>query len=144
MPSSVDVAMKAVEFVDVPFVYQGRSRNGTDCVGLPAQVLQSLGIRVRDYTGYPRRFSDIDFLLGFVEEHAKKVHDGTGGYIVVNPGQLLVFHIRGILPHLGIVDDQEWFIHAYQSVGKVARTRFALSWQEEVHSVWEWNGVSYV
>jgi len=135
-----EVVMRAREFIDVPFVYQGRNRNGTDCAGLLVQVAGNW-MTVKDFTAYRRRFKDVDVLLNIVEDHCVKVCNGTGGYMRLSDGQVLVFMIRGLLPHLAIVTGTEWMIHAYQLLGAVKETRVNQEWLSQVHSVWDFKGI---
>src|SRR5262245_43046163 len=52
-----EVVRVAKSYVGVPFLHQGRSRLGTDCVGLPILVLQELGCLPKDFeiTDYARQ-----------------------------------------------------------------------------------------
>lgn len=136
-----DIVTYARTYLGVPFVHQGRNRAGIDCGGLLVGVREGFGLPVKDLASYPRRIRDVDTFLDLVEQGTRKVHDGTGGFMKLVEGQILVFMIRGFLPHLGIVSGPEHMIHAYETAGKVTETRLSLEWQRDIHSVWDFKEV---
>lgn len=62
-----DIVAEARKWLDVPFMHQGRNRQGVDCVGLVQMVGDAFDIEYDDMVGYARAPTDLKFLL-----HLKK------------------------------------------------------------------------
>lgn len=97
--------------------HQGRTREGIDCIGLPAVIGLALSISNYDVEGYDREPSATEFLPHFT----------AGGGIRINPrdrkdGDLAVFHQRGYPCHCGILATlrgQPSVVHASMKEKKV-------------------------
>ena len=50
-----EIADTARNYLGVPFVHQGRSPQGLDCVGLLVQVAEDLGFEAHDFAAYSLR-----------------------------------------------------------------------------------------
>lgn len=87
---------------------QGQSKEGFDCSGLVRYVLQQAGLIIPNYIGMDGRERPI--------RHSNEFWDSYG--IAIHPdkyqaGDLLFFSRNGQLPtHIGIVRDEESYIHA--------------------------------
>jgi hypothetical protein len=100
-------------YLGVPFLHQGRSRRGVDCVGLVILAARDCGIKVQDSQGYNVRFEK-DQLLNAVMAHCNPISDPTLGC-------LALFDLPNRQQHLGIVTnlDPIYIIHSYYPVRKV-------------------------
>lgn len=103
-----EVVVKAREFIGTRYRHQGRSREGVDCIGLPACVRAELGLETLDVTDYGRRASD-ESMLEWCRERMVTVAE-------LQPGDILVMAF-GTDRHMAIVGDYPHggfsIIHAY-------------------------------
>ena len=56
------IVEEARNWIKTPFLHQGRSGVGVDCVGLVQVVGNAFGVKYDDLTGYARAPSDVRFL----------------------------------------------------------------------------------
>lgn len=57
-----DIVTEAREWQGVPFLHQGRSRSGVDCVGLVQKVGDRFSVHYVDLMGYARAPANLTFL----------------------------------------------------------------------------------
>ena len=128
---------EARTWVGVPFLHQGRSREGVDCVGLVIVVGRALGILPRDFerTAYGR------------VPHAGKLLQEIAAHCVSTatacPGSLLVLRWQGDPHHIAICTGAN-LIHANARVGRVVEHGYRHPWPKLTQSVWRMPGVEYV
>lgn len=117
--TGADVVTAARSFLDVRYRHQGRSRDGVDCIGLPACVRAELGLQTLDVTDYAPRATD-ESMLEWCREHMAAVVD-------LRPGDVLVMSF-GPDRHMAIVGDYLHggfsIIHALIGNRKVVENRF--------------------
>lgn len=103
-----------------PFVHQGRVPGvGLDCAGLGIVCAKSVGLDIKDFTGYPRL--PFDGML-------KKMFDEQSCLLAVSrsemaAGDVLLMRIVTEPQHVAIYCGSDIIIHAYSDVGKVVRQR---------------------
>lgn len=121
----------------VPFLHQGRSRHGLDCIGMPIVVLQELGILPKVFyrMNYGRlpRFE----LLEKVKEQCTALPQGTPGALV-----LIRWPQDQTPSHVAICTGLT-LIHCYQQVGRVVEHGYRGQWVDRTHSTWTLPGVEY-
>jgi cell wall-associated NlpC family hydrolase len=129
---------EARRWLDVPYVHQGRTRYGVDCIGLILCVRDALepwdALRrePRNYARHPRDGMLLDrvrascFLLARPED---------GALILIRwpktpePSHVAIFAGGNI-------------IHAYQRAKRVVETGFRAHWLRNAHSYWRLPGVA--
>jgi len=96
-----DIVAQAREWIGVPFVHQGRTRLGVDCVGLLLCVCRELGVVEPDFdvTGYPRQ-PDGTTLLEICGRYMTRI-----GREDLQPGDAIVLRFERLPQHMGIVGD---------------------------------------
>lgn len=101
------IIVTAKEFLDVPYVYGGTSReNGIDCSAFVQTVFYKNGIKLP-------RTAAAQFTKG------KRVRENQ-----LEPGDLVFFKTCVAITHVGIIcDNNRHFIHASSDSGKVAISR---------------------
>ena len=72
-----EVLAEARSWLGVPYLHQGRSRLGVDCVGLLIMVARGIGISDYDVSGYPRVPSS-DFLRAECERLMRRIPASAG------------------------------------------------------------------
>lgn len=114
----------ARSYLDVPFVHQGRSREGVDCVGLVICVAREAGLieptynySRYSYAGDPSiLISELDKLL------IKKTVDHKSSC------DLLVFSLPNFPCHTAIYCGGNRVIHALNTIGRVVEHRLNPAW----------------
>jgi cell wall-associated NlpC family hydrolase len=133
MKEIVNIARK---YVGTPFVHQGRSPHGVDCLGLLIMVANELNLHGRD--GLPlvahdnlnySRNPDTENLLN-------KLCACLTPKITPEIGDIGLFKIDGNAQHLAIISDYNndnlGLIHAYQNVNAVVEHNFSQNWKNRL------------
>lgn len=99
-PSSENISKTAKQFLNVPYLWSGRSFFGLDCSGFVQLVYKLHGISLpRDAA----QQAEVGEVLSFVEES--------------KPGDLAFFeNIEGIITHVGLMLEDHQIIHAYGKI----------------------------
>jgi len=132
MPSGLDLARAARDWLGAPWVHQGRVHAGCDCGGLVLGVARSLGLTDAIVTGYGR----IPFngeLESVVAQHMTPVADPA-------PGDVALIRFLRAPTHLAILTERDTIIHSYEPYG-VIEHRLDHKWRGRVVSWWRWPGV---
>ena len=129
------IVEEARKWVGVPYLHQGRSRAGIDCVGLPIVVGQSLGL-------LPVRFEIANYgrlpaaeLLERLTRYCKQIARPVPGCLVAVAWTKTAAHVA--------VCTGETLIHSYESVGRVIEHGYRGRWIRMTHSAWAMPGVDY-
>lgn len=137
MTSPKDVYLAARELVGTPYLHQGRhKRMGVDCIGVPILTANCLGLGNFDVSGYGRT-PDGTLIKRIAEVFPP---------FVLQPGVLLVFKIRSVPQHCGIVSrymDGLGLIHAWDVADKVVEHRLTQGWLNKVVGCYGFPGVIY-
>lgn len=116
--TGADVVAAARAWVGVKYRHQGRSREGVDCIGLPACVRAELGMVTQDVTDYAARATD-ESMLEWCRENMLTVAE-------LQPGDILVM-AYGRDRHMAIVGDYPHggfsIIHAFIDNRRVVENR---------------------
>jgi cell wall-associated NlpC family hydrolase len=109
-------------YLGVPFVHQGRSRHGLDCIGLVVCAARDIGLTLADRTDYPR---DPNGLLPL--EMARQFAP------VESPqaGDILLMRFRGEPQHVAILAGAT-LIHGYASIGRVVEHGMDAKWRRRI------------
>lgn len=133
-----EVVRVARTWVGVPFLHQGRARNGVDCVGLPIVVLNELGaieadFEIRDYSRMPNGETLEKRLIAHCTPLPKYV-----------PGCLVAIQWQRTLAHVAIYSDTDTLIHSLERQGKVIEHGFRGMWRTRyAQGAWALPGVKY-
>tara|TARA_Y100000310_G_scaffold343050_1_gene448922 strand:- start:317 stop:721 length:405 start_codon:yes stop_codon:yes gene_type:complete len=130
MSSIVSAARK---YLGTPFVHQGRSGHGLDCVGLLVQVAADLGLEAHDWTAYSLR-PRAEQLLGLITTSCDPVEGDS------QPGDILIFAMIGpAWPQHAAIRTDRGIIHSYRGGPKcVVEVEFDTHWREKLHSTWRY------
>jgi cell wall-associated NlpC family hydrolase len=136
MTTGEDVVRVARSWVGVPFLHQGRNRNGIDCVGLIIAVGQELGVlppnfERRDYGRVPSR-KELEQKLGLYCERAE----------APAPGTVIGIRWNRELAHTAFCTGPT-LIHAWEKRGLVVEHGYRGKWLAITDSVWRLPGVTY-
>jgi cell wall-associated NlpC family hydrolase len=127
-----DIQEAARRYLGVPFVHQGRTARGLDCVGLLVRVAEDLGFQARDFTAYSLRPSS-RLLMRLIADSCDRVDSAE-------PGDILVFSMigPGWPQHAGIKTDKG-MIHAMRGgPDKVVEHVLDDMWTRKLDSVWRY------
>lgn len=132
-----EVSAEARHWLGVPYVHQGRTRYGVDCIGLILCVRNhvdpwiALEREVRNYARHPRD----GLLLDRVRANCMQLDGPEDGAMI------LVRWPKTEHPsHVGIYAGGN-IIHAYQRARRVVETGFRAHWSRWAHSYWRLPGV---
>lgn len=126
MSAIVDTARS---YLGVPFVHQGRSRRGVDCVGLLVCVAQDLGIPVSDDLAYGLN-PDPVHLRAKLSENLTPI-----AMTEVLPGDVYLMRFDKDATHVAIVTDRG-IIHALSTVKGVVEHRLDATWRARIRAAW--------
>lgn len=137
MVTRAEIVAASRRYLGCNYHHQGRIAAGIDCIGLAIAVCRDLGLGDFDFQNYSRE-PDGRTLLMEIERHCTPI----GKY---QPGDLLVFRLRSLPQHCGIVTDLPdglGLIHAYQTIGKVAEHSLTDWWVERIVGAYRLPGVT--
>lgn len=138
MIAGADIASEARRWLGVPYVHQGRTRFGVDCVGFIICVRDAVeawpqGMAViRNYARAPTDGLLVDVLA----QHCTRIE-------AVEEGCLLTIRwpLTKHTSHLALYAGGS-IIHAYQRAGKVVETGYRAHWLRDTASMWRLPGVA--
>lgn len=123
---SHDIVQEARTFLGTPWVHQGRSRQGVDCLGLASLVARARRGYTFDLTNYAAQATD-ETMLQLCRQHMQPVPAQAR-----KPGDVVVIRY-GSQRHMAIVGDHPvsgelTLIHASSIFGKVVEHRLDSRW----------------
>jgi cell wall-associated NlpC family hydrolase len=127
-----DIVNKAREYIDTPFVHQGRMKNvGVDCAGLCVCVLTELGLILSDVKNY-KRIPDGNVFADTVNKNLTRKDN-------MEVGDFLIFAFDSEPQHIAIVSQLNplKIIHSYQKVGKVVEHNAGRFWEQKIRGCFE-------
>nr|MBA2704814.1 C40 family peptidase [Blastocatellia bacterium] len=118
-----------------PFFHCGRRADtGVDCIGLILLPAQALGLTTFEPENYsPTGFHS--YLLACVDECCERVD-------LCQPGDVLLFAVRGHPSHLAYWTGENTIIHAHQKFDRVIEEPWSEVWSRCLLSIWRWKGLS--
>jgi cell wall-associated NlpC family hydrolase len=128
--------------VGVPFVHQGRSVHGVDCIGAIALAAINAGLDPEAATGlkdtrdYGR--SATPQLLAMVSRSCTRVRQAEAGLLI-----LFRFPDERDPQHFAILTDRRTVVHADAKQGRVVEHGYRGLWLKWTHSLWRIPGVAY-
>lgn len=137
MINADDVVAHARSWLGVPFVHQGRSRFGVDCIGYLAAMSAELGAS-ESLKALPNNYArNPQALLADAFRMLSK-------QIPLQPGAVILIKwpLSKFASHVAIYTGTS-MIHCYEAVGKVVEHGYSTPWPERTQSLWAIPGVSY-
>jgi cell wall-associated NlpC family hydrolase len=129
------IVQQAREYIGVPFLHQGRSKRGVDCVGLVVRVAQDLGLSRYDFTEYgmdPNLSQFMRVLRACPDWERIPITDRQSGDVLVLalnvPCHVAIYTGSGV-------------IHAMSLRGKVCEHRLTSDWKRKVRECYRFKGV---
>jgi len=140
--SKESIIAEVRRLVGVPFVHQGRSVHGVDCIGAIALAAINAGLDPEQATGlkdtrdYGRSASPV--LLDMVSRSCRRVRQPEPGLLV-----LFRFPEERDPQHFAILTDRGTVVHADARRGRVVEHGYRGQWLKWTHSLWRIPGVTY-
>ena len=121
-------------WLGVPFLHQGRSRDGVDCGGLLIVVGREAGVEILEPLTYSMS-PDPAVIRAPLEMHCAVIPVADA-----LPGDVLWLSFAGEPRHVAIVSDIG-MIHAWAGPGKVVEHRIDATWQRRIRAAYRPRGV---
>lgn len=142
MTTRAEIVAAARALLKVPFLHQGRTREGIDCAGVVVYVAHRLNLSAFDATGYRRLPAGIgqETIEDVCRREMRQIDPATA-----KPGDVALFVIGKRPRHLAILGDYPQgglsIIHAYEPAGRVTETAFDLSWRRVLFETYALPGI---
>ena len=130
--SLVDAARS---FVGVPFLHQGRTRQGLDCVGLIIASLTKVGVIYYEEPPTYSRLPSGDSLIAPLREYCAEASEEE-------PGAIVAIRFRREITHVGLLTGTT-IIHAYEGVRKTVEHGYDRRWRALTVAKWYLPGIVY-
>ncbi len=133
---------EARRLVGVPFVHQGRSVNGVDCIGAIALAAKNAGLDPEQATGLK---DARDYGRAATSELLDKVSRSCTRVRQCEPGLLVLFRFpqERDPQHFAILTERNTVVHADAKQGRVVEHGYRGLWVRWTHSLWRIPGVMY-
>lgn len=140
--TAADAVAAARACLGVPWMHQGRSASGMDCIGLLAAVGRRLGCDVPDDAAYGR-VPNGEQLLSEMRQYLLAEPIGTRP----QPGHMVALRV-GLQPHhVGVIGDYRHgglsLIHGNSKAGCVTEHRLTPAWVAAIVELYRAPGVTY-
>jgi cell wall-associated NlpC family hydrolase len=139
-----EIVRTARRYLGVPFLHQGRTRAGADCVGLLVLVARDMRLRHRDLLTYGRNPNPRQ-LLEALSTSCERIDDPTRPlsphevWACSRPGDIVVFWFSGPgAPQHVAIRTERGMLHTWANVRRVVEHGLTDHWRERVHSVWRY------
>jgi len=133
-----ELIVQARTWIGVPFVHQGRSRYGVDCIGFVMTLMREVGGLPQDFAyskNYARR--PTFELFDFISQHFERSAATAPGLMV-----LIRWPNDQYASHLAILTGPT-IIHCYERMRGVVEHSYRGSWRRDTHSLWKLPGIRY-
>lgn len=137
MITGAQVVAEARRWVGVPYVHQGRTPYGVDCIGLVLCVRDALAPwaaiagEARNYARHPKD----GLLLARAQANCTQLDAPEDGAMILIRWPTTVHPSHAAIYAAGNL------IHAYQRARRVVETGFRAHWLRNTHSFWRLPGV---
>ncbi len=115
----------------IPFVPNGRTRDGLDCWGLACLgSLECFGRRLPEYLGEYSDVREFDRIDAAFRRHLPEWREVTKGEEV--PGDLVLLRMRGRPIHVGFVVKRGLMVHTEKNVDVCVESYGSVGWKNRV------------
>lgn len=128
--------------VGIPFIHQGRSVHGVDCIGAIALGAKNAGLDPEQATGLT---DTRDYARTTTSEMLEKMSQVCIRVKRAEPGVLVLFRfpLEKHPQHFAILTKEGSIIHADVKQGRVVEHGYRGQWLKWTHSLWRIPGVTY-
>jgi cell wall-associated NlpC family hydrolase len=128
------------EYIGVPYREHGRDIDGFDCIGLVLHVLNhKYGKNVPDMWRYDDPESIEVAQTFMVEVVAAGTHISHWKPCDAKPGAIVLFRVRGIIRHIGIMVSEKSFLHTMKNVNTCVENIDNPVWSKRIEGFYEWS-----
>lgn len=120
-------------WVGVPWVHQGRNRNGVDCIGLIIASAHALGLTNFDTRTYGRAPLG-DYLLRVCNEQMLRKRSA-------DPGDVLLMRLSKFPQHFAVLVEPGRIVHSRGEDERVVETNMPDAWWRRVVGIYSIPGV---
>lgn len=134
-----DIVRAARAYVDTPFVHQGRTRRGIDCIGLVWNVARDCGYDFEMINAYSASPSGTKVIA---DANKALIQPERQGWDNLKPGDIMIVWgwQRNVPQHFAFVGEMGGaltMIHAFAKAGKVIEHRLIPFWKERFMGNWQ-------
>ncbi|WP_201353815.1 C40 family peptidase [Hydrogenimonas urashimensis] len=127
-------------YIGVPFRAHGRDMEGFDCIGLVLHVLEhEYGQSVPDMWRYDDPNSIEVAQTFMVEVVAAGTQISKWKPCAPKAGAVVLFRIRGIIRHIGVMIDDRRFLHTMENVATCVESIDSPAWAKRIEGFYEWS-----
>ena len=118
------------QYMPIPFAEKGRSKEGSDCWGLPYIIYpEQLGIILPDYLDCYENTNDREGLAVLIAQERESRWKETD---TPEPFNLIFLRMRGLPMHVGLVTKPGHFIHCAKGIGTSHERFDNMRWKDKV------------
>lgn len=125
--------MELEKYLNQKYKFNGRGKEGYDCLGLVFSILNENNIAIPISDGHKIEKDWMNKqplrLLNHFKNHGKQIETKNRKELDV-----AVFEINNILRHAGVIIDNYRFIHIFDN--SRARISQFSKWEKKLHSIW--------
>ena len=132
-----DFTTEVRRWIGRPFLHQGRTWDGVDCIGLAVAVCKNCGLVAPDFdTGIYGRMPANDMLQRRIADHCEPLPTARAGSLVVIRWSREASHVALCLG--------DTIVHSHERMGGVIEHGYRGRWIRMTSSVWALPGLAYV
>lgn len=132
------IVEEARKWIGTPFVHQGRTRFGVDCIGLVICVrhaVEPMPELLQEVTNYARRPKD-GLLLERIANYCEPISQPEAGSVAI-----IQWHRKQPPSHVVILTGEGTMIHSYRNVERVCEVGYRSRWVQLTHAIFRLPGV---
>jgi len=133
------IVEESKRWLGVPYQHRSKSKFGCDCTGLIIGVMQALGY-MKSYKMrlYPKDWNMHGMADNHIEEEISRVADKITGPAMAGDIVLFQYEEQEYPAHIGIVLENQMFIHCWKKSGHVQISSFR-PWAKKSKAVYRFN-----
>lgn len=129
--------MDIMKYIKIPFKDRGRDENGVDCFGLVQMIYQDeFKIKLPSYIEMYANEKDKKAICHAINSEKKL----SGWLETTTPkfGNLIILNLLGRPLHLGVMLDENTFIHCMKGKGTIIENTTDISWRNRINGYLKW------
>jgi len=129
--------MDIMKYIKIPFKDRGRDENGVDCFGLVQMIYQDeFKIQLPSYIEMYANEKDKKAICHAINSEKKL----SGWLETTTPkfGNLIILNLLGRPLHLGVMLDENTFIHCMKGKGTIIENTTDISWRNRINGYLKW------